>query len=291
MLRSRSPGRPRRHRPQHARLRARTAAAAPSTGGSRRRASASTTSRCSRPSRPGDMDWSFPGEGRVAARGPRLPGAPTTSWASTTTAACTSAFAACPGAVGEFFYRDPESRGLTDTGWEVHPAGLRRACCARPRSAGKPDPRDRERDRHARRRAAGGTSSASTPLVLAHRLAAGTPIEGYFYWSLLDNFEWLEGFRPAVRTLRGRLRDVRAAAASLGGPVRRARAAVHARGSGRGIFLRRSKVTNSRSRRPRARARASGRSPSRPRRARGRRRRTSRECRRRRARESRRGSG
>jgi beta-glucosidase len=33
-------------------------------------------------------------------------------------------------------------------------------------------------------------------LVLAHRRAAGTPIEGYFYWSLLDNFEWLEGFRP-----------------------------------------------------------------------------------------------
>ena len=33
-------------------------------------------------------------------------------------------------------------------------------------------------------------------VVLAHRRAAGTPIEGYFYWSLLDNFEWLEGFRP-----------------------------------------------------------------------------------------------
>jgi beta-glucosidase len=33
-------------------------------------------------------------------------------------------------------------------------------------------------------------------LVLAHRRAAGTPIEGYFHWSLLDNFEWLEGFRP-----------------------------------------------------------------------------------------------
>jgi beta-glucosidase len=33
-------------------------------------------------------------------------------------------------------------------------------------------------------------------LVLAHRLAAGARIDGYFYWSLLDNFEWLEGFRP-----------------------------------------------------------------------------------------------
>ena len=33
-------------------------------------------------------------------------------------------------------------------------------------------------------------------LVLAHRRDAGTRIEGYFHWSLLDNFEWLEGFRP-----------------------------------------------------------------------------------------------
>ncbi|HWZ85933.1 MAG TPA: family 1 glycosylhydrolase, partial [Thermoanaerobaculia bacterium] len=33
-------------------------------------------------------------------------------------------------------------------------------------------------------------------LVLAHRLEAGAPIEGYFYWSLIDNFEWLEGIRP-----------------------------------------------------------------------------------------------
>ena len=33
-------------------------------------------------------------------------------------------------------------------------------------------------------------------LIVGHYLDAGMPIEGYFYWSLLDNFEWLEGFRP-----------------------------------------------------------------------------------------------
>jgi beta-glucosidase len=32
--------------------------------------------------------------------------------------------------------------------------------------------------------------------ILRHRLRSGTRIDGYFYWSLLDNFEWLEGFRP-----------------------------------------------------------------------------------------------
>ena len=31
---------------------------------------------------------------------------------------------------------------------------------------------------------------------LAQALQAKIPIKGYFYWSLLDNFEWAEGYGP-----------------------------------------------------------------------------------------------
>jgi beta-glucosidase len=32
--------------------------------------------------------------------------------------------------------------------------------------------------------------------VVAAEIAQGTDIRGYFYWSLLDNFEWVKGFLP-----------------------------------------------------------------------------------------------
>src|SRR5215813_15550249 len=35
-------------------------------------------------------------------------------------------FRGLPGRIGEFFYRDSEGRGLTDTGWEIHPRGFHR---------------------------------------------------------------------------------------------------------------------------------------------------------------------
>jgi beta-glucosidase len=78
-------------------------------------------------------------------------------------------------------------------GWEIHPDGLELAL-RRAAAAGRPllvtengiAGRDTLREAFLREHA----------VVLAHCLRAGMPIAGYFHWSLLDNFEWLEGFRP-----------------------------------------------------------------------------------------------
>ena len=95
---------------------------------------------------------------------------------------------------GEFFYRDGGGRGLTDTGWEVHPEGLV-SCLRTAAETGLPvivtengiaTRDDRLRCDFLREHVA----------LLARARDSGLPLEGYFYWSLLDNFEWLEGFAP-----------------------------------------------------------------------------------------------
>ncbi len=141
----------------------------------------------------GDVDWAFPGQGRARFRLPGLP-ASNDFLGVNYYSRVHIRFRGVPGAIGEFFYRDPASRGLTDTGWEVHPHGFD-AVLRKAASVGKPivvtengiaTGDDRRRSDFLREHA----------LVLAHRRNAGTPVAGYFHWSLLDNFEWLEGFRP-----------------------------------------------------------------------------------------------
>ena len=141
----------------------------------------------------GTVDWSFPGMGRVRLRLEDFPRSHDFVGVNYYSRVHIR-FRGVPGAVGEFAYRDPESRGLTDTGWEVRPQGFDRVL-RQAEAAGLPilvtengiaTRDDRKRADFLREHA----------LVLAHRRAAGSPIEGYFYWSLIDNFEWLEGFRP-----------------------------------------------------------------------------------------------
>jgi beta-glucosidase len=66
------------------------------------------------------------------------------------------------------------------------------------------------------------------PQVLAglhESIAAGVPVIGYCHWSLLDNFEWLQGYKPRFglvavdrETFR---RTPKPSAALLGGIARR----------------------------------------------------------------------
>jgi beta-glucosidase len=97
----------------------------------------------------------------------------------------------------------PPAGELTDMGWEVHPAGLQ-AILRRlhqeyraPRiyvtenGAAYADGPD----------AAGRIDDARRVAYLRGHLAAcaaaleeGVPLAGYFYWSLLDNFEWAHGY-------------------------------------------------------------------------------------------------
>jgi beta-glucosidase len=100
----------------------------------------------------------------------------------------------CPGSerfIGDFRYRDIDGSGLTDNGWEIIPdaAGslLREAAKSNlplvVTENGLADADDVRRASFIERHLQSMTS-------------AGVPLHGYFYWSLLDNYEWLDGFGP-----------------------------------------------------------------------------------------------
>jgi beta-glucosidase len=94
-----------------------------------------------------------------------------------------------------FNYKDPNGRKLTDIGWEDYPEGfgqLLREVKARhglPVWITENGIDDRTGDRR----------TAYLHSHFREMLAAvkdGVDIRGYLYWSLLDNFEWLEGWGP-----------------------------------------------------------------------------------------------
>ena len=94
----------------------------------------------------------------------------------------------------EFFYRDAHGRGLTDTGWEIHPSGLEN-CLRLASKTGKPLVVT-ENGIATRNDALRCDFLREHALMIRHALRAGIDLRGYFYWSLLDNFEWLDGFAP-----------------------------------------------------------------------------------------------
>lgn len=103
----------------------------------------------------------------------------------------------CPGRerwMGDFTYRDRSGAGLTDNGWEIVPRALS-GMLRKASAVGKPlvvtenglaDAADRLR-----------------PAFLDGHVAEiraaerdGLPVHGYFHWSLIDNYEWLDGYAP-----------------------------------------------------------------------------------------------
>ncbi len=93
-----------------------------------------------------------------------------------------------------FKYRDVKGRGLTDIGWELWPEGFGQTL-REVRRYGLPVwiTENGMDDRAGHRRPE--YLHAHLGQVLEAR-AQGVDVRGYLYWSLLDNFEWLEGWGP-----------------------------------------------------------------------------------------------
>ena len=82
----------------------------------------------------------------------------------------------------------------TDLGWEIHPRGLEAAAIRCASRTGLPvlvtehgfaDATDAFRPR----------ALVESLLHLGHAAEQGVPLLGYLHWSLLDNFEWADGYR------------------------------------------------------------------------------------------------
>ena len=94
----------------------------------------------------------------------------------------------------EYFWEDRSRRGLTETGWEVYPKGFEETLRTAS-SAGVPlvVTENGTAETNDRRKIA----YMKDHLRVLHRLLReGMDIRGYFWWSLMDNYEWLEGLRP-----------------------------------------------------------------------------------------------
>jgi beta-glucosidase len=94
----------------------------------------------------------------------------------------------------EYYWEDRSGRGLTETGWEVYPKGLEDVM----RSAALAEvPIVITENGTAETDDGRKIAYMKDHLRAVHRLIReGIDIRGYFWWSLMDNYEWLEGLRP-----------------------------------------------------------------------------------------------
>ena len=89
---------------------------------------------------------------------------------------------------------DVKSDKLTDMGWEIYPEGIYQVIKYLAKynkpililENGLADEEDKYR-----------TDFIKEHLYWIHKaIKEGVDVRGYFYWSLLDNFEWAEGYGP-----------------------------------------------------------------------------------------------
>ena len=91
----------------------------------------------------------------------------------------------------ELRHRDIDGYGLTDMGWEIHPHGLEKVLRYASKlkvpiiitENGIATRNDRKKIKFMK----GHVD------VLEHCIQNGIDVQGYFYWSLIDNYEWLQG--------------------------------------------------------------------------------------------------
>jgi len=93
----------------------------------------------------------------------------------------------------EMMFKDRDGHGLTDTGWEIHPDGLEKVLKEASRlnipliitENGIATSNDEIKIRFIRKHVE----------ILERCIKNGMDIRGYFYWSLIDSYEWLYGFQ------------------------------------------------------------------------------------------------
>jgi beta-glucosidase len=84
---------------------------------------------------------------------------------------------------------------LNDLGWEIYPEGIRRVIREAHRRYGLPVYITENGIADAADRMRAGYIVRHLDQIL-RTIEEGVPVKGYYHWSLMDNFEWAEGYTP-----------------------------------------------------------------------------------------------